>query len=386
MGGLFMSVVDQARFRIIEDFRSGHLTREEAALKLGISVRGVSRLARKIRSKGILGIKHGNYERTPKNKTSLKVRSFYVELYRSKYAKFNLSHALEKILADESPPQRISYDVFRRWCRAEGLGKVKRRRRSKAYFRRERAANEGFMLQMDGSPHKWNGKDEWTAILTIDDATSDPPYGEFFESETTWGCMRVLQRVIERKGIPEFILTDCAGWSTGSPKRQGFSQFVRACDELGIKVIGTPSAESKGRIERLNRTLQDRLVPELDLLGITSMSDANRYLDQVFLPDLRQRIGVEPQSSQTRYRPVPLGVDLRKIFCMKYRRQVNRAHVIQFENRCYDLKFEGVGSLWKQEVEIYQYQDGEIEIYHGQRPLRFELVRPQRRFAWGNER
>jgi len=385
MDGIFMSINDQVRFRIIEEFRSGRLNRVEAALKLGVSVRAISRFARKIRKQGIRGTKHGNYGKVPRNRISSEVRDFYVSLYRKKYAKFNFSHALEKILELESPSQRVSYDVFRRWCRKEGLGKVKKRRCSKAHFRRERSANEGFMLQMDGSPHKWNGKDEWTMIATIDDATSDVGPCEFFESETTWGCMTVMQRVIERKGIPEFILTDCAGWSTGGAKRQGFSQFVRACDELGIKVIGTPSAESKGRVERLNRTMQDRLVPELDLLGIKLMKDANRYLEQVFLPDLRKRIGIEAKSSETRYRSIPEGVDVRKVFCLKYHRQVNRDHTVQFEAQQYDLKFDGVGSLWKKEVRIHKYKDGEIEIYHGHRSLRFALVRPKRRYAWGNK-
>ncbi len=384
MDGVFLSVRDQQRFRYIEDFRTGRLTRQETSLKLDVSERTVSRMARKVRGSGLKGVKHRNYGRVPHNKISLNVMAFYVELYRGKYAKFNFSHALEQILANETPPQRVSYDVFRKWCRAAGLGKIKRRRRSKAHYRRERASNEGIMIQLDGSPHKWNGEDEWTAITTIDDATSDVPSSKFFESETTWGCMEVMQRLIESKGIPEFVLTDCAGWSTGSLKRQNFSQFVRACDELDIKVIGTPSPETKGRIERLNRTMQDRLIPELDLLGIKGMTDANRYLDQVFLPDLRKRIGVEPVAPETRYRKIPAGVDLREVFCMKFNRIVNRDHTVQFETQRYLLRYDGVGSLWKHQIEIRRYQNEEISFFYGGCRLVASIVRQIKRRVWSD--
>ncbi len=382
MDGVFMSSDDQVRFRVVEDFRSGKLTRKGAALKLGKSERTVSRVAKKMRRLGMAGIKHGNFGRVPVNKIGAETRGFYIRLYREKYPQFNFSHALEKIIEMESPPQKVSYSTFRRWCREVGLGKVRRRRRSKAHLRRERMANEGYMLQLDGSPHKWNGKDEWTLIATIDDATSDVPIAEFFESETTLACMGVLRRVIECRGVPEFILTDCAGWSTGSIKRNHFSQFVRACQELDIRVIGTPSAQSKGRVERLNRTMQDRLIPELALLGIKAMKDANRYLDQVFLPDLRRRISVEPRFKESRYRPIPNGVDLNEVFCCKYLRTVNRDHTVQFGANRYRLEFEGVGSLWKHQVEIRKYEDGTVAICYQGRIIKHSRLHRERRHAW----
>ncbi len=149
------------------------------------------------------------------------------------------------IYAFEEPKEKVSYGLFRRWCREAGIGKFKRRRASRARLRRERMANRGFMLQLDGSEHRWNGKDIWTKISIIDDADSKVLFSRFFKSETTFGCMYVLRRVIEDYGVPEFILTDRAGWSLGSAKRQNFSQFIRACESLGIRVIAANSAEGK---------------------------------------------------------------------------------------------------------------------------------------------
>lgn len=263
----------------------------------------------------------------------------------------------------------------------EGLGVARKRRSSKARVARERAANEGIMLQMDGSPHKWNGKDTWSIIAVIDDATSDVPHAEFFPSETTWACMNVLRKVIEKKGVPELILTDEAGWSTGSSKRQNFSQFVRACNELGIKVIGTPSPESKGRIERFNRTTQDRLIPEMRLKGIKSIADANRYLEQVYLPEWAKKRAVEAVSSTTRYRPIPDGLDLRDIFCLKHTRTVNRDQTVHFKTFRYRIKEPARGNLWKHEVTVHEYEDGSIAIFYGDEKLTVEKLRkPIRRW------
>lgn len=142
---------------------------------------------------------------------------------------------------------------------------------------------EGLLRQMDGCHHKSNGKDEWCLIAAIDDATSDIPFAEFFENgETTLNCMKVLEEIIKRKGVPKAIYTDKAGWAGGG-KRTDFSQFKRACEKLGIQIIFADSPEAKGRIERTFRTFQDRLIPELRLHGFTEVRSANRYLIDEFV-------------------------------------------------------------------------------------------------------
>lgn len=376
--GVVMSVRQEVSFWVLEDFRNGKMSRRDAALKLGISQRSVSRKAKRLRESGLKGLAHGNGKRPPKNRSSDELRQRVVELLRDIYYDFNLTHAREKLIAEHGI--KVSYGTLHTWARQAGVGRVKKKRRtSKARIHRERMANEGLMLQMDGSHHRWNGADEWCLIAMIDDATSDIPYAEFFPGETTLACMKVLRQVIEKKGIPDIIYTDEAGWAGGG-KRTAFSQFHRACEELGIRLITTRSPESKGRIERAWRTCQDRLVPEFRLNGIKKMLDANRYLQQVFLPSYwRQTLTVEPRSSTTRYRPVPAHLNLDNIFCLKYERQVASDNTVSYDNRRYRIVDYRFRSLRKKTVSILWHETGEVEVYYGHLKVKIELIEPVKR-------
>jgi len=376
-----MSTREAVELRILEDFRCGKIGRRQAAQLLGVSERAVTRRSKKLRVKGIAGIKHGNTGNAPVNRRPEEERVSALEVLQKTYFDFNLKHAWEN-LRDKHGFQAC-YSTFHGWCRASGIAHRRRRRTSEARLRRERMANEGLMLQMDGSHHAWNGRDKWCLIGLIDDATSDIPAARFFETETTAGCMAVLREVIERRGIPWIIYTDKAGWAGGSEKRQSFPQFVRACEELGIRVITTSSAEAKGRIERAWRTCQDRLVPEFRLHGITSMLDGNRYLNQVFLPEYwRVQNTVVPRDEASRYRPAPKHLDLDQIFCTKHWRTVRSDNTVSFENRCYRILDTEMGSLRQKDVAIHIYADGSHAWYFGNIRLNTEKVRkPIRRWA-----
>lgn len=377
--GVSVSIKQEVIFWVLEDFRAGKLSREEASLKLGISQKSITRKAKRIRESGLAGLAHGNSKKVPINKSPDGLRQRVVALLRDVYFDFNLAHAKDRILSEHGI--RLSYATLYSWARSAGVGRSKRRRRtSRARVHRERMANEGLLLQMDGSHHRWNGKDEWCLIAMIDDATSDIPYGEFFHGETTLACLQVLRRVVEKKGIPDIIYTDEAGWADRSGKRQQFSQFKRACEELGIRLLTTRSAEAKGRIERAWRTCQDRLVPEFRLAGINCMLDANRYLQQVFLPSYwREQLTVVPRSKVTRYRPVPEHMDLNQILCLKYERHVGNDQTISFENQRYRIVDRRFGSLRKKIVSIHWHERGDLEVFHGHLKLQIERLVPPKR-------
>ena len=367
---------EQMRNVTIDRFRHGELSRAEAALKLNVSERQVSRITKKVKEKGIAGIKHGNCGKVPWNKLDQNLLDQYVKLYKEKYFRFNYLHAYEMIQIHEGL-SGVSYDSFRKACRKAGIGKTKKRRPSKVRLVRERFAEEGYMWQMDGSPEKWNLKDKWSLVALIDDATSRIPNASLEPSETTWSCMNVVRKAIEEHGRPEFILTDNAGWSSSSCKRRQFSQFERACRELDITVITTSSPQSKGRIERLNRTMQDRLIPELDLYGIKKRKDANRYLNQCFIPDWNSRFTVTPKSKTNRYRPLPDHINLDDIFCIKTKRIVNRNHTICYQNKIYQIKPQH--SLRGKEIEVLQYQDNSISVKYGDTKIECTEIKPQKR-------
>jgi len=373
-----MSTKEQVSFRIIEDYRAGKLSRKEAAVLLGVSERAVTRQTKKVREQGLRGVKHGNTGRQPANLLPAQLKQEMLRLAADIYPAFNISHCLEMIGKEHG--LKVSYRTFHNWCRHAGIGKGKKRRRSKAHTYRERMANEGLLLQMDGSHHTWNGIDKWCLIALIDDATSDIPYGHFYDGETTLNCMKALRGVIEAKGLPEIIYTDEAGWAGGGEKRRGFSQFVRACDELGIKVITTSSPEAKGRIERAWRTCQDRLIPELAHYGIKGMIDANRYLDQTFWPSYwRERNTVSAREATTRYRPLPRHVNLDDVLCMKYERVVRRDHTVWYDNRIYKIVDLDYGNLAGKTVSVHVYENGPTRLFWGHMRLASELVTPPTR-------
>ena len=377
-GGLRLSKRDLKVFKVIEKFRYGTYSREQAALKLNVSLRTVTRKAKAIRKLGIEGLVHGNRGKPSKARKTPETRAWFIEIYKTRYYDFNVQHAFETIFERHNPPETISYDTFRRWLIEEGVNQAKRRRSSKARLHRERHANEGLMVQFDGSPHRYNGKDQWTLIHAIDDATGKILGAEFQPSETTYGCMKVMSNLIEDYGIPEFILTDCAGWSAKTGKRAQFSQFERACNELDIDIIATPNPQSKGPVERSFRTVQGRLVPELRLVGITNIQMANHYLQQVFVPRYNQRFSVKPASSTTRFRPLPTYIKLRDIFCMKHQRMVNRDHTVNFDGKRYKLTAPPK-NLWKHEVTILVYHTGEMKIHLGDEPLEFAEIKVHKR-------
>jgi|APSaa5957512535_1039671.scaffolds.fasta_scaffold61922_1 transposase len=378
--GFFMNKNEQVEFEILQDFREGRKTRKQIALLLGVSERTVSRRAKKIRDKGVSGIKHGNYQKPPVNKISDKIRNEVMNLIVKNYYDFNVSHALEQI--ENHHGIQISYMTLLSWYKQRGLGKSRKRRTSKARVYRERMANEGILLQMDGSHHKWNGKDVWCLISLIDDATSNMPAGKFYNGETSWNCMHALEELFEKHGVPQFLYTDGAGWAGGGGKRQNFSQVVRACEELGIKIIRANSAQAKGRIERSYRTIQDRLIPEMRLKNITTMKDANRYLEQVFWPEWNHRFSVRASEDSSRYRPLKQSEDLKEILCMKYDRIINSDHTISFENIRYQIKPAKFRTLRKKKVTIHQYEDKSFKVFFGGEELDYsEIKLPKRRWV-----
>lgn len=372
-----MSKKGQFQYETVSEFLHGKLCRREAAELLSMTERSIARIARRIETKGLMGVVHGNRGRSPINKHPDALKNSVVELVQKLYYDFNMTHALEMLEREHG--LKIPYESFRRWCHEKGMVKRAKRRRPQARYRRVRMPNEGLLLQMDGSPYRYNGKDEWCLIAAIDDATSDIPYAEFFHTEDTLNCMTVLQKIIESKGIPHALYVDQAG-CLGGLKRQGFNQFLRACDQLGIRIIKASCPEAKGRIERAWDTFQDRLVPEMRLRNVHTMPAANDYLQAQFLPNYwRKELTVVPRSPESRYRPLSPQHELRQIFCLKEFRSVNRDHTVSWESQTYSLESPRKYSIWKQKIEIRTYQDLTWQAFYANEPIDLKPVSLPRR-------
>jgi transposase len=375
--GAKLKAREQLKVDIVGLLHEKKISVDDARQALNVSKRTIERYLSLYQSYGVMFARHGNAGRAPVNKTNHQVISNAQALMKNKYFDFNITHALDKLKVEDGI--KINRETFRKSCHEIGMVKRATRRRGKVRRARERTAQNGVMLQMDGSPHRWFGDIESCLIGAIDDASSTVCEAEFFESETTLGCLKVLKNIIEKKGLFHILYTDRAG-IFGGPKRNLFSQVKRALDELGIQIIFANSPQAKGRIERLWNTLQDRLIPEMRLRNIRSFETANHFLQNVYLPnDHNKRFAVVPTVLESAWRKVPASVNLDDIFCIKELRQVKADHTFSWNGKIYQITSDFKYSIMHQKIEIRTMLDGGWAVYFADRKIEVtqHFVRPK---------
>ena len=244
-------------------------------------------------------------------------------------------------LLSEREGINITRSTLRRLLVSAGENSPRGRRAPKHRIRRQRMPREGMLIQLDGSYHRWLGKDgpQFTLLLAIDDATGIVVNALFCELENTRSYFMLLDGLIRRRGIPLALYVDrhAVFKHTPSPETAtGPTQFSRAMDELGLQLIFALSPQAKGRVERAAGTFQDRLVSELRLAGAASIDDANRVLEG-FLPRFNSRFKVQAQEKEVAYRAVDEGMCLKKTLCFKYRRRVARDNTVRYRWRTLQL-------------------------------------------------
>jgi hypothetical protein len=256
-----------------------------------------------------------------------------VALYRDRYRGFNCRHFHQ--VAQREHGVGLSYTLVKQMLQAAGLiGKGRARGRHRR--RREPRPRFGELLHIDGSNHQWLelvASERQTMIAILDDATRRLLYAQLFPSESTSAVMTALRAVITRYGIPAELYSDRASWAFWTPKageapdRDRLTQVGRALKRLGIAHIPSFSPQARGRSERLNRTLQGRVVNELRVHGIRSQETANRYLHERFVPDFNVRFSRPPLDPQSAF--VPLGgFDLEQVLCHEEERTVGRDNTV----------------------------------------------------------
>ena len=345
---IMMDSKAQLTVDIIAKVVEGRITITNAAKLLSKSRRSIERYVKRYQKVGIQFVVHGNSGKAPSNKTPVSIKKAVQKLIQEKYYDLNLLHLAEQLATNENIV--IKRETLRGW--AHDIHHVKRakRRRSNVRKRRERMAAPGLMMQMDGSPHRWFGDKKHCLIAMIDDATSEV-HAEFFPSETTAGCMKVMRDCIETKGVFKTLYVDRAG-IFGGPKRCNFSQMQRACEELGIEIIFANSPQGKGRVERAFDTFQDRLVPELRLNNIKDIASANAYLKHVFIPQFWQsRIQVKSKQAPE-FTPLSKHTNLDDICVIKDHRKIRNDHTFSYGNKFYLIDSPLKHSIANQKIEI----------------------------------
>jgi hypothetical protein len=307
-----------------------------AAEILGITPRGLRRLRQRMERFGYRGLVDMRHGRPSPRKAPVAEVERILELYRERYAGFNGRHFWQLVRRDHEV--RFSYSCVKQILQGAGLLK-KGRARGRHRRRRERKACFGEMLHLDGSPHPWldlASGDRQTLIQVADDATNRLLYAQLWEGETVQAVMSALKEVIVQYGIPAALYTDRAGWAFETPKagekvdKAHLTQVGQALHRLGIEHIPSYSPQARGRSERMNRTLQDRLVNELKAAGASTMEKANAYLRERYITTHNEFLAREPRDPESAF--VEMGeVDLNEIFCVEAVRTVGKDNVVSME-------------------------------------------------------
>ena len=330
---------EQAKLQVLNNLLAGYMTTEQAAILMGVSTRHTRRILAAYREKGASAIAHGNRGRRPANCTPSTLAIEAVRLARTQYAGVNHTHLSE--LLREREGIDIGRDTLRTILTNAGVNSPRRRRPPKHRVRRQRMPREGMLIQVDGSYHRWLGKEgpQFTLLLAIDDATGTVVNALFCELENTHSYFSLLDGLIRRCGIPLALYADRHAVFKYTPPSEAAgapTQFSRAMDELGVQLIFAQSPQAKGRVERAAGTFLDRLVSELRLAGAATIDDANRVLED-FLPRFNGRFKVPARESEVAYRAVAEGVCPEKILCFKYRRRVARDNTVRYRWRTLQL-------------------------------------------------
>jgi transposase len=375
-----MTSRDQRRAWILTKLLVGEVTTAEAAALLGLSERQAWRLRRAFERDGPAALVHGNRGRPSSRRLAEPVRARIVELARTRYDGANDSH-LAELLAEHEGIE-IGRSSLQRLLRGAGLASPRRRRPARHRSRRDRMPQEGLLLQTDGSRHDWlEGRGpRLTLVGAIDDATGRMTAATFRDQEDVAGYLVVLRETVRRHGIPLAIYRDRHTlFETPKSSLQTLeeqladtrtpTQLGRALAELGITSIAARSPQAKGRIERAWGTFQDRLVTELRLAGTVDRDGAERVLAR-FLPKFNRRFVVPAANPELAWRPLPSGLRLDRICCLKYRRVVANDHTVRVGSTILQLPpGPGRRGYAGRRVELHLRLDGRLVVWDGEREL-----------------
>jgi transposase len=370
------------RLHVIRKAIDQTITQKDASEVIGLSLRQVQRMVARVKIEGDTGIIHKSRGQ-PSNRSIPDVtRRKALTLFKATYHDFGPTLASEKLF--ERDKIKINDETLRLWLIEEGIPYKERKKRPHRQWR-ERKACFGQMVQMDGSHHAWlEDRGPWCVLMGyIDDATGIP-FGRFYMHEGTNPAMDSLKRYIKRYGIPQSVYLD-NHTTYKSPKKQSIedelkneislSQFERAADELSIDVIHADSPQAKGRVERIFRTFQDRLVKDLRLEGIKTIDEANDHL-RYFLPKYTKRFAVKARKIDDLHRPIPDGMDLDGILCVKTPRVLRNDFTVAHDRKLYQI----LDNVRTKKLMVEDRLNGSVVIRHKDAVLKFKEinVRPKK--------
>jgi len=383
LGWVTMSERDLQRIEVLSEVLARRRTEVSAAAVMGLSTRQTRRLLTAYRDGGGAALIHKARGRTSNNSLNAGIREYAVELVRSKYADFGPTLATEMLLEKEA--LKVSRETLRKWMVEDGLWLSRKQRRS---FHQPRLRREcyGELVQIDGSEHRWfEGRGEpCTLLVFIDDATSQLMQLRFVPSESTSSYFECLRGYLDIHGLPVAFYSDKHSVFRVVRKEakggQGMTQFGRALAELNVEIICANSSQAKGRVERVNRTLQDRLVKELRLANVCDMDAGNAFLPE-FMSRFNTRFSVCPAKPDNLHRPLNIHAGrLNDILCHREQRYVGAQLTLSYDRKQIILEQNDASSeLGGKYVDLYDFPDGRLEVRSKGRVLPYRVFNKDQR-------
>ena len=376
-----MSTKELTRLEIMQRLEKKTLRQKEAAKILSLSERHIKRLYRRYREQGANGLVSKHRGKASNHQMDLQKKQEVIDLLHSCYPDFGPTLAREKLMEVHSI--LISTESVRQIMIAEKLWKPRKPKKPVVHQLRQRRACYGELVQIDGSPHDWfEGRGPKCNLLVfIDDATGRLGELYFTPRESFYSYGEAARRYITRYGKPTAFYSDKHGIFRVNIKNalsgNGLTQFGRAMKELDIEIICANTPQAKGRVERANQILQDRLVKEMRLRGISSIEEANRFTTE-FREDYNQRFAVSPRSKHDAHRPLCPQEDLALILSWQEQRTLSKNLTLQYNKVVYQIQTERPSyALRKAGVTICQNSKNDIAILYNGKPLDYTVFNKQ---------
>jgi transposase len=377
-GTITMSMKEAKRLHVVRQAMEKRITQAEAAKVIGLALRQVQRIVRRVRQDGDHGICHRARGKKPNNLIPDKVKDKVIELCRGRYYEFGPTHASEKLL--EKDRVKVSIETLRTWFIEEGLPYRKRKKRPHRQWR-ERKAYRGEMVQLDGSHHDWfEGRGPICVLMAyVDDATGEV-FARFYEYEGTIPAMDSFKRYIRRYGVPQSVYLDrhstykaTVHYQTIEDQledRQLMSQFEKSLRELSVKVIHAYSPQAKGRVERIFGTFQDRVIHEMRLARVNNREEGNKFLI-TYLPKYNRQFGVASTKEADLHRSFKNRKELDRILSIRNKRALRNDVTVAHNKKLYQIK----DNIRTKTVMVEERTDGSMRIIHNGQRLRYKEIK-----------
>src|SRR5664280_1240496 len=382
---LTMSKEELSRLEVMEHLQEKRMEQRTAAEILGISVRHVKRLLRAYRWEGAIGLVSKQRGKPSHHQLDAETVQSTLDLLKGRYADFGPTLAHEKLVELEG--LKLCLGSVRNIMIAEGIWQAKKVWKQAGHPLRERRACYGELVQMDGTDHDWfEGRSQrCTLLVMIDDATGQLGALSFVPEESFFGYCGLLRQYLGAHGRPAGLYTDKHGiFRVNMPHAvsgDNLTQFGRAMLSLEIPILCANTPQAKGRVERVNQTLQDRLVKEMRLRRINNMQQGNAYLPE-FIADFNARFAVQPRSALDAHRPMQAHQNLNQILTWQEPRLVAKNLTVQFKNVVYQIQTDRPAYAWHNaQVNICQDALGQVAILYKNIPLDYTIFHKQTRQA-----